>query len=193
MALIITPPDAFPIERPIVFLAGSIENGTASQWQQELIAHLSKFDVTILNPRRVHWDSNCATTIHNPVFVDQVNWELNGLTAANIIAMYFDPNTLSPITLLELGLFAAMRSHQQKIILYCPDGYWRKGNVDIVCRRYGVNQVGSYDDFLDTIEYNIRSLLAQDSIIDEDEDSYDEFLDNLESQFTQGTVVDEDE
>jgi len=71
-----------------------------------------------------------------------VEWELNALEKANIIAMYFEPGTKSPVSLLELGLFA----HTGRMIVCCPDGFWRKGNVDVVCERYGVKQVESLND-----------------------------------------------
>lgn len=48
--------------------------------------------------------------------------------------MYFSPNTKSPISLLELGLFA--RSGKVRVV--CPEGFWRKGNVDIVCQYYNI-------------------------------------------------------
>ena len=56
------------------------------------------------------------------------------------------PGTKSPITLLELGLHAG--KNPQKLVVCCPDGYWRKGNVDIVCRRCGVRQVPTLDDLV---------------------------------------------
>ena len=46
----------------------------------------------------------------------------------------------------------------KKIIVYCPDGFWRKGNVDIVCRRYGISQIDNKDEFLKTIEYCISEI-----------------------------------
>jgi hypothetical protein len=46
--------------------------------------------------------------------------------------MYFVPGTISPISLMELGLFA------NKCVVYCPEGFERKGNVDIVCQRYNI-------------------------------------------------------
>ena len=48
---------------------------------------------------------------------------------------YIDPETKSPITLMELGIHA----HGSKIIIMCcPDGFYRKGNVEIVCDRYAI-------------------------------------------------------
>lgn len=42
---------------------------------------------------------------------------------------------------MELGLCAGL--FPEKVIVICPDGFWRKGNVDIVCERFGIKQVVS--------------------------------------------------
>jgi len=118
--------------------------GAAENWQSRLEKELSDLDVIIYNPRRDDWDSSWVQSIHNAQFVQQVEWELAALEKANIIAMYFDPNTKSPISLLELGLFA----RTGKMIVCCPEGFWRKGNVDIVCRKYSVPLTSTFDGFL---------------------------------------------
>jgi hypothetical protein len=134
-----------------VFLAGSIEMGVAEKWQEKVIAALSDRPIRFLNPRREDWDSSWKQDIDNENFVEQVMWELNSLEMAHIIIMYFDPNTKSPISLLELGLHAK----EQKLIVLCPEGFWRKGNVDVVCEYYGVNQVDTFDELIEFIRANI--------------------------------------
>jgi hypothetical protein len=57
------------------------------------------------------------------------------------------------ITLFELGLFA----RSGKLVVCCPDGFWRKGNVDVVCKRYGVETVGD----LEALAARARQLLAR--------------------------------
>jgi hypothetical protein len=123
------------LPRPFLFLAGSIEMDRAERWQDRVVADLSGVDVTILNPRRDNWDSTWKCEIDNEQFREQVEWELDALEAADVIAMYFAPDTRAPITLLELGLYAKSK----KAIVCCPAGFWRKGNVDVVCARYGVH------------------------------------------------------
>jgi len=66
--------------------------------------------------------------------------------------MYFDKNTKSPITLLELGLFA----RSGKLVVCCPDGFWRKGNVAIVCERYRVQQVDSLEQLIHKVKKKIK-------------------------------------
>jgi len=135
MAIEIQAPNEIPtflIERSKIFLGGSIEMGKAIDWQRDLIERLKDEFIIFLNPRRSDWDSSWTQEITNPQFKEQVDWELNGLETADIIVMVFDPNTMSPISLLELGLYASSK----KMVVICPEGFWRKGNVDIVCEKH---------------------------------------------------------
>jgi len=135
-----------------VFLAGSIEMGKAGAWQKMVVRALRKEPITILNPRRDNWDVSLEQKIDNAQFREQVEWELEAMEKATVIAMYFDPNTKSPISLLELGLFA----NSKKLIVYCPDGFWRKGNVDIICRKYKITQCVSMEDFILQISKELK-------------------------------------
>lgn len=128
-----------PNTLPKIFLAGSIEMGTAVDWQRELADSLSPYAI-VLNPRRDDWDSSWAQTVENVQFTEQVMWELRAMEEADLILMYFAPSTKSPITLLELGLNA---KGETPIIVCCPDEFWRKGNVEITCARYDVPMVAT--------------------------------------------------
>lgn len=124
-----------------VFLAGSIEMDTAENWQIKAIELLDGF--TIFNPRRVNWDSSWVQSKDNPEFSRQVNWELDHLDLADFVILYFDPNTKSPVSLLELGLLAGEKGiyyPSSKLHVVCPEGFYRKGNVDIVCERFCIAQ-----------------------------------------------------
>lgn len=116
--------------------------GVAEDWQTKVEKAFSGKPVTIYNPRRDDWDSSWEQKIGNEQFCTQVNWELKALQRVDKILMYFDPSTMSPISLLELGLHA----RSGKLIVVCPDGFWRKGNVDIVCSKYGISQMQTLDD-----------------------------------------------
>lgn len=122
--------------------------GSASDWQSEVIATIDRPTVTILNPRRAAWDARWEQSIANPPFKEQVSWELEGLERADLIAVYFDPATKAPVTLLELGLYA----QSGKLAVCCPEGFWRKGNVDIVCERYAIRQVDTLAELIATIQ-----------------------------------------
>ena len=130
-----------------IFLAGSIESGAAEEWQQQVVLELARHDILILNPRRDDWDIRWKQSIRNRQFREQVEWELDAQEAADIIFMYFAPDTYSPVSLLELGLFARSR----KLIVCCPDGFWRKGNVEVICARFNIA-------LFDTLKEAIRHL-----------------------------------
>lgn len=131
-------------EARVLFLAGSIEMGTAIDWQASLAAELGDRDLVVLNPRRDEWDTSWRQSIDEPRFRGQVEWELDGLDRADVIAMWFAPDTRAPITLLELGLHA----RGGKLVVGCPDGYWRKGNVEVICARYSIPLAGDWPSFV---------------------------------------------
>ena len=76
-----------------------------------------------------------------------VEWELDGLERADVIAMWFAPETKAPITLLELGLFA----RSGKVVVGCPNGFWRKGNVEVVCARFGCMLAADWEAFVTAV------------------------------------------
>lgn len=127
-----------------VFLAGTIEMGNSEDWQTKVSNALLDRQYTILNPRRVDWDSSWTQEFENPQFYQQVTWELNALDKADIIILYLLPDSKSPISLLELGLYA----NSGKLLVCCPNGFWRKGNVDIVCERFNVPVYGNIEKLL---------------------------------------------
>ena len=135
-----------------IFLAGSIEMGAAEDWQTKIEESLKDVDVVVFNPRRDDWDNSWKQDIKDPKFREQVEWELAAQEKADVIAMYLDPKTKAPISLLELGLFAKTG----KMVVCCPKGFYRKGNVDVVCNRYGVPQVDTLDGLIKYIPDRIK-------------------------------------
>ena len=135
-----------------VFLAGSIEMGKAEDWQVRLETELNDFNVTVFNPRRDDWDSSWEQKESNDQFNYQVNWELNRLTESSIVFLYLSPGTQSPISLLELGAFA----ERSNMVVCCPTGFWRKGNVDIFCTRAGIPVYENLEDAIGALKTKIR-------------------------------------
>lgn len=123
-----------------IFLAGSIEMNTADKWQAKVVSKFVNKNVLIFNPLRDQWDSTWSQEADFQPFREQVEWELDGLDHADLILVYFDPNTKSPISLLELGLYV-----ERPIIVGCPKGFYRRGNVQIVCERYHITMVDSLE------------------------------------------------
>jgi hypothetical protein len=131
-----------------IFLGGSIDMGSAENWQERLTKDLSDYEnIVILNPRRDDWDSSWKQDpTPGTQFYEQVSWELDQQENADVLVYYFAADSKSPITLLELGLFGA-----DNVIVCCPKEFYRYGNVKMVCDRYEITMVETYEDMLKTI------------------------------------------
>jgi hypothetical protein len=151
MAIEIQAPNHYPREGFLIFLAGAIDMGKAEDWQKQVVEELASFNVTVLNPRRNDWDSSWEQVKENPQFREQVNWELDGMNASNLIVFFIGKKSKAPITLLEIGLHAS-----DDIMMCCEEGFYRKGNIDIVCERHGVPV---YED-LDVMLEDLKTLLT---------------------------------
>lgn len=141
-------------DRLKVFLAGSIDMGGSSDWQAEVARALADEGVVLLNPRREDWNRAWKPVAEEPEFRRQVEWELTALQRADVILMYLQPGSQSPISLLELGLHAG----SGKVLLACPDGFWRKGNVDITADRYGIPRYESLPALIDAVRARLAEL-----------------------------------
>jgi hypothetical protein len=143
------------IDRPSVILYGSIEQNRAQDWQTELGNSLSDLPVGILNPRRDDWDSSWVEDISFPKFKDQVEGDMDHAKLADVIVFYFAPGSLAPVSLLELGMYAGTG----KVVVCCPEGFYKRGNVQIVCARYGIPLVGSKEEFVKIVREKLKEKL----------------------------------
>lgn len=128
-----------------VFLAGTIDMGNSVDWQSAAAELFAAKDGNYLlySPRQSEWHPEREGEMEY-----QVNWELEHLERADRILMYFLPGSLSPISLLELGLFA----RSGKVVVVCSPEYYRYDNVIITCRRYSVPVYGTIEEAVGAIE-----------------------------------------
>jgi hypothetical protein len=150
----VKPPNSFEgmMGKPSVFLAGAIDMGGAEDWQAKVEKFLEDKDCVILNPRRDDWDSSWKQEIENEQFRGQVEWELEGLEEVDVVAMGLPAESKAPISLMELGLHAKGGN----VVVWCPSGYWKKGNVDVVCARYGIEVFEDFEEFCSEIGERLR-------------------------------------
>ncbi|OAL42740.1 hypothetical protein IQ07DRAFT_593549 [Pyrenochaeta sp. DS3sAY3a] len=142
------PPDSPTYRKFSIFTAGSIEMGKAVQWQLLMVKMLGHLPITVNNPRRGHWDPDVTPETKDEAFRRQVEWELGAIEQADVICFFFDVNTMSPVTMMELGLWAA----SDKVVVCCDPRFWRGGNVHIVCERYGIPLVENFEKLVSAIE-----------------------------------------
>ena len=139
-----------------IFLAGTIDMGDSIDWQAKIQSELKDFDIVIYNPRRDDWDSSWKQTIDDPKFNEQVNWELDHIDKSTIVIMYLADGSKSPISLLELGYLC---KNPHKVIVYCTDKFYRKGNVDIICQRNNIIVVDDFSKLLAMVKSYLNTQL----------------------------------
>ena len=119
-----------------VFLAGTIDNGNSLNWQDKTIIELINLgvkDLEVYNPRREHWNPNPS----KEDMEYQIKWEQDHLDKADVIAMVSLDDSKSPISLLEMGLYAKTG----KLIVFCTPNFYRWDNVRLTCEKYHIELV----------------------------------------------------
>lgn len=147
-----------PQESFKIFLAGSIEMDKAEEWQRKIIDAIKDTpcakELVIFNPRRDKWDNSWKQSMEDINFATQVNWELDHLLTADLILMYLQPGTVSPISLLEYGLAA-----QGKLMyVLCPEGFHRKGNIDVTSHYFSIPLVKNMDELIEITKNLIKQI-----------------------------------
>jgi hypothetical protein len=137
-----------------IFLAGSIEMGKAIQWQEHLTNELQDLEVTVCNPRRGQWSTSQVPGERDELFKHQVEWELAALEKVDVITFFFDKNTLSPVTMLELGLW----TQSGKVVVCCHKDFWKSGNIHHVCKKYNVPYVKDYADLIPLVRQRLDAV-----------------------------------
>jgi hypothetical protein len=147
------PPARKPIEKPSVILYGNIPKKTDFDWHTSITSSLADLPIAIINPRRDDWGSDWKEDLEDPRFKEQVEWEMDHAWIADVIVFHFAPGALTPISLLELGMYAGTG----KVVVCCPPGFYKRGNVQIVCKRYKIPLTETVDD----LEKEVRQRLLQ--------------------------------
>lgn len=139
------------LPRPWLFLGGSIEEGRAPNWQAEVIGWLKPYPMTVLNPRRDSWNANASEKLIR----EQIEWELDAQDSADYRVYVFAAETLSPITLLELGVY-----HRKPMLVYVDSAYRRRLNVVSTCQHLRVPYTTNWREFEMRLRDRVESLLC---------------------------------
>ncbi|KAI0103361.1 hypothetical protein GGR51DRAFT_561789 [Nemania sp. FL0031] len=142
------PSEEAPNGAKSVFLAGTTTSVDNVDWRQKLSDVLRNHPITIFNPNRPDWDSTWREDVDFKPYREQVEWGLKKQEEADLVIVYFHPATLAPISLLEFGLSARIPG---KVVAIAPQGYAKRGNVQLVCEKYGIDFLQDMDNLHETI------------------------------------------
>jgi len=132
-----------------LFLSGSIDRDTAVDWRLRLTTQVLDLPVTVINPHRSDWDSTWREEPDFPQFREQTQWELSMLAKADIAAIYFAPGTPAAVTLFELG--SCLQKGSEGVVVFCPDSYWKRGNVQLICEAYNLVCCKTFEEFVTAV------------------------------------------
>lgn len=160
MINIITPDDKIGKYDFLVFLAGTIEMGTARMWQTMVHdgcnkAYKGDKNITFCNPYKKDFNKNVKQTIYDKEFLHQVSWEWEMLNKSDMVIFNFEEDSKSPISLLELGAMAALK---KEIIICCPEKFWRYGNVEFIADHYSIDLVHDLDTLIQKLSKRLNKL-----------------------------------
>lgn len=109
-----------------VFLAGSMDNRYFGNWRIEAVKKLET-KVNVFDPTNMDNDS-----LNDAEMKSHILWELDALAIADKILLNFLPDSKSPISLVELGLYVASK----KLIVVCPKAFYKSRYVYTLCEKY---------------------------------------------------------
>jgi len=132
-----------------VCLIGSIEHNPTVPWQTQVINALQQRSIIVFNARRVS-DAASIQLPDHPEFNAQIAWELTHAIAADIVVLFFDPTSVSPDALVQLGLLAD--DPKMSLIVVCPPGFWRRDYVAAICTRYELPSANSIAQAVEMVE-----------------------------------------
>lgn len=149
-----------------LFLAGGITG--CPDWQKEAVDRLSDLPVTVMNPRRKNF------SVHDKdVIFEQISWEFDMMTKADIVVFYFPSESICPIALYELGRFNVLSlTSGQKVFIGVHPNYTRKDDVIIQTRLANGGVVcRDFVHLIETLRLNIQNTirLRKEVAVDEND------------------------
>jgi len=138
-----------------IFLAGGITN--CPNWQKDAIDYFKRnfhenVPITIYNPRRENFPINDPNASEQ-----QIVWEFNHLSEADIILYWFSAGSPNPIVFYELGMHCNSHAQSFSVPCYigCDPNFERKRDV-IIQTALARPELTIYDDLFNMCDSIVR-------------------------------------
>ncbi|GAB1856239.1 hypothetical protein MHTCC0001_10740 [Flavobacteriaceae bacterium MHTCC 0001] len=115
-------------KKDYVFLAGSIDLKLKGDWRSELI-NIVGDKVHFIDPTISNHDE-----LDDIQMKKHINWELDALNLADKVFLNLLPDSKSPISLIELGMYV----RTSKLIVVCPEAFYQSRYIKTLCEKYNV-------------------------------------------------------
>ncbi len=134
--------------KDIVFLAGSIDLDLAGDWRKKVIEEMED-SMHFFDPIRIDHDK-----LDDLKMKKHIEWELDALSLSDKILLNFSPNSKSPISLVELGLYV----QSSKLIVVCPDQFYQRRYVEVLCDKYNTPFFDGLDKAIEYLMDDIQAI-----------------------------------
>lgn len=127
--MLFTSEEDLPIKdntKQYIFLEGSMEVNSSNNWRKQVITKLNN-KYFIFDPTNNNHDN-----LNQKDMKSHIKWELGALNLADKIILNFLPDALSPISLVELGLYVSTT----KLVVVCPKKFYKSRYVYTLCKTY---------------------------------------------------------
>jgi len=134
---IFTPPAWVPDEEAerAIFLGGAIGVDAGRDWQAEAAVYIASAGLNALDPRPEGWDRAWRQGQDDVRLVERPTWELAGLERSACALIFLPAAARVPASLLDVGLCVGWG---KRIVIAAEPGYWRRGDLEVIARRYAV-------------------------------------------------------
>ena len=142
--MVITSNNKLPIKennKKYIFLAGSIDNKLSGNWRKQFIDKLDSKD-SFFDPTHDKHDN-----LNEKEMIAHIEWELEALSMSDKIILNFLPNALSPISLVELGLYVASK----KLLVICPKEFYKSRYVYTLCKKHNTPIFLNLEEAINTL------------------------------------------
>lgn len=112
------------LEKPSIFLAGSMPVGGESNWRRVVVDALGD-QYQLFDPTHPNHDK-----LNDSDMREHIKWEWEALKRSDYVLFNFLPNATSPISLLELGMYIS----SGKAIVVCPKEFYKWQYIDALCQ-----------------------------------------------------------
>lgn len=149
-----SPPEEKPAHLTTIFLAGPTEVTWREPFLSFLASAANSLDgLTIYDPFQPRWDSSWREDYATDAnFRAQTDWEMDRMNSATVVVVYFAERSMAPVSLLELGLVA----RSGRAVVGCERGFWKRGNVQAVCKRLDVPLAGTMEELVTKVVERLR-------------------------------------
>lgn len=133
-----------PQDKECIFLAGSMVGSMVGSMAARLDVNWRQTVADNFQEKYHLLDPTNHNRLEDLEIREHIKWELKGMEKSDYIIMNFLPNSLSPISMVELGMYIATN----KLIVVCPKEFYKWRYIDTLCKEHNTPIFNELEELL---------------------------------------------